>query len=92
MGGFTQRVAELCRQNIGFAFFLAWDYIALYGCAMAIGTFVPYNLEYIWLVSGAGMVAAALGVLALMRRRTVEVGRRWGVAAMVCSIAGNIAL
>lgn len=90
--GAAAKLAELWRQNIGFALFLAWDYIALHGCAMAIGTFVPYNLEYIWLASGAGMVAAALGVLALMRCHDVEVGRRWGVAAMACSIAGNIAL
>ena len=92
MGGFTGRVAELCRQNIGFAFFLAWDYIALYGCAMAIGTFVPYNLEYIWLVSGAGMLVAALAVLALARRGRLRVDRRWGAAATACSVAGNIAL
>lgn len=96
MGGLA-RVAELGRQNIGFALFLAWDYIALYGCAMAIGSFVPYNLEYIWIVSGLGTLVSAAVVLGLVRRgsagrRRLEITRRWGVAATACAVAGNVAL
>ena len=53
MGETIRGLNMLCRRNIGFAFFLAWNYIALYGCGMAIGSFVPYNLEFIWLVAAA---------------------------------------
>ncbi len=95
--GAAAKLAELWRQNIGFALFLAWDYIALYGCAMAIGSFVPYNLEYIWIVSGLGTLVSAAVVLALVRRnalrgRPLRITRQWGTAATVCAVAGNISL
>lgn len=95
--GAVAKLSELWRQNIGFAFFLAWDYIALYGCAMAIGTFVPYNLEYIWIVSGLGTLVSAASVLFLVRRaalghRPLKITRRWGVVAGVCAVAGNVSL
>lgn len=95
--GAAAKLAELWRQNIGFALFLAWDYIALYGCAMAIGSFVPYNLEYIWIVSGLGTLVSAAVVLALVRRnalrgRPLRITRQWGTAATVCAVAGNVAL
>ena len=32
MGETIRGLKMLCRRNIGFAFFLAWNYIALYGC------------------------------------------------------------
>lgn len=95
--GAAAKLAELWRQNIGFALFLAWDYIALYGCAMAIGSFVPYNLEYIWIVSGLGTLVSAAVVLVLVRRnalrgRPLKITRQWGTAATVCAVAGNISL
>ena len=94
MGDLASGLRRLGRQNIGFALFLAWNYIALYGCAMAIGSFVPYNLEYIWLVSAAGTLVCGVALLGLMRARPepLQPSRRWGVAAMACAIAGNISL
>ena len=94
MGDLADGLRRLGRQNIGFALFLAWNYIALYGCAMAIGSFVPYNLEYIWLVSAAGTLVCAAVLLGLMRAHPepLQPSRRWGVAAMACAIAGNISL
>ncbi len=94
MGGLVAGLRELSRQNIGLALFLAWNYIALYGCAMAIGSFVPYNLEFIWLVSGAAMLVCSAGMLAIMRARPAmaQPKRSWGAAAMACAIAGNISL
>ena len=94
MGGLADGLRKLDRQNIGFALFLAWNYIALYGCAMAIGSFVPYNLEYIWLVSAAGMGVCAMALLGLMRARPepLQLSKRWGAVAMACAIAGNISL
>ena len=92
MGEFGRNLALLGKRNIGFALYMAWNYIALYGCGMAIGSFVPYNLEFIWLVAGATEGLAALAVLAVMRRTPLPVNARWGVAAAGCAVAGNICL
>ena len=92
MGEFGRNLALLGKRNIGFALYMAWNYIALYGCGMAIGSFVPYNLEFIWLVAGATEGLAALAVLAVMRRVPLPVNTRWGVAAAGCAVAGNICL
>lgn len=93
MGDLSGNLRVLLRRNAGFACFLAWNYIALYGCAMAIGSFVPYNLEYIWLVSGAAGAASSLVGLALAAKHPRALAsRHWGLAAVGCAIAGNVSL
>ena len=92
MGEIARGVALLNRRNIGFAFFLAWNYIALYGCGMAIGSFVPYNLEYIWLVAAASTAIVAAASLRRAARRGMPDERRMGRVAAGCAIAGNLAL
>lgn len=78
--------------NIGFALFLAWNYMALYGCGMVAGSFAPYSLEYIWIVAGASEVAWALIGLAIARRAPFCRSKAWGVAAAACAVLGNFAL
>ena len=82
----------LCRRNIGFAFFLAWNYIALYGCGMAIGSFVPYNLEFIWLVAAASTALVAGVATAGITRGRVFDEARMGKVAAANAIVGNVAL
>ena len=82
----------MARRNVGFALFLAWNYMALYGCGMAIGSFVPYNLEYIWLVAAVTTGVCALALLGRARGAALAPDRRWGVCAAACAVAGNVAL
>ena len=92
MGETIRGLKMLCRRNIGFAFFLAWNYIALYGCGMAIGSFVPYNLEFIWLVAAASTaLVAAVATAGITRGRMFDEARMGKVAA-ACAIVGNVAL
>ena len=92
MGETIRGLKMLCRRNIGFAFFLAWNYIALYGCGMAIGSFVPYNLEFIWLVAAASTALVAGVATAGITRGRVFDEARMGKIAAVCAIVGNAAL
>lgn len=89
---FSLKVKSYASRNIGFGLFLAWNYIALYGCAMAVGTFVPYNLEYIWIVAGATELLCGLAGLGLVRYRSVLYRRAWGIVGAVCAVAGNVML
>ncbi len=92
MNSFATRTKAYARRNLGFAFFLAWNYIALYGCAMAIGTFVPYNLEYIWMVAGgAEAVFAGVGLL-LTRESSFYHATTWKYVAAACAVLGNVTL
>lgn len=92
MNSFATRTKAYARRNLGFAFFLAWNYIALYGCAMAIGTFVPYNLEYIWMVAG-GSEALFAGVgLLLIRENSFCHATTWKYVAAASAVLGNITL
>ena len=92
MGETIRGLKMLCRRNIGFAFFLAWNYIALYGCGMAIGSFVPYNLEFIWLVAAASTALVAGVATAGITRGCVFDEARMGKIAAACAIVGNVAL
>lgn len=92
MGETIRGLKMLCRRNIGFAFFLAWNYIALYGCGMAIGSFVPYNLEFIWLVAAASTALVAGVATAGITRGRVFDEARMGKIAAACAIVGNVAL
>ena len=92
MGETIRGLKMLCRRNIGFAFFLAWNYIALYGCGMAIGSFVPYNLEFIWLVAAASTALVAGVATAGITRGCVFDEARMGKVAAACAIVGNVAL
>ena len=92
MGETIRGLKMLCRRNIGFAFFLAWNYIALYGCGMAIGSFVPYNLEFIWLVAAASTALVAGASAAGITRGRVFDEARMGKVAAACAIVGNVAL
>lgn len=92
MGETIRGLKMLCRRNIGFAFFLAWNYIALYGCGMAIGSFVPYNLEFIWLVAAASTALVAGVAAAGITRGRVFDEARMGKVAAACAIVGNVAL
>ena len=92
MGETIRGLKMLCRRNIGFAFFLAWNYIALYGCGMAIGSFVPYNLEFIWLVAAASTALVAGVATAGITRGRVFDEARMGKVAAACAIVGNVAL
>lgn len=92
MGETIRGLKMLCRRNIGFAFFLAWNYIALYGCGMAIGSFVPYNLEFIWLVAAASTaLVAGVATAGITRGRMFDEARMGKIAA-ACAIVGNVAL
>lgn len=92
MGETIRGLKMLCRRNIGFAFFLAWNYIALYGCGMAIGSFVPYNLEFIWLVAAASTALVAGAATAGITRGRVFDEARMGKVAAANAIVGNVAL
>lgn len=92
MGETIRGLKMLCRRNIGFAFFLAWNYIALYGCGMAIGSFVPYNLEFIWLVAAASTALVAGVAAADITRGRVFDEARMGKVAAANAIVGNVAL
>jgi len=92
MGETIRGLKMLCRRNIGFAFFLAWNYIALYGCGMAIGSFVPYNLEFIWLVAAASTALVAGVATAGITRGCVFDEARMGKIAAACAIVGNVSL
>lgn len=92
MGETIRGLKMLCRRNIGFAFFLAWNYIALYGCGMAIGSFVPYNLEFIWLVAAASTALVAGVATAGITRGRVFDEARMGKIAAANAIVGNVAL
>lgn len=92
MGETIRGLKMLCRRNIGFAFFLAWNYIALYGCGMAIGSFVPYNLEFIWLVAAASTALVAGVAAAGITRGRVFDEARMGKIAAANAIVGNVAL
>ena len=92
MGETIRGLKMLCRRNIGFAFFLAWNYIALYGCGMAIGSFVPYNLEFIWLVAAASTALVAGVATAGITRGRVFDEARMGKIAAANAIVGNAAL
>ncbi len=92
MSEFTRQLKTYAQKNLGLAFFLAWNYISLYGCAMAVGVFIPYNLEYIWIVAGAIEGLTALVVLAIARKRSIANRKAWGVAAAVCAVAANFFL
>lgn len=92
MGETIRGLKMLCRRNIGFAFFLAWNYIALYGCGMAIGSFVPYNLEFIWLVAAASTALVAGAATAGITRGRVFDEARMGKIAAANAIVGNVAL
>ena len=92
MGETIRGLKMLCRRNIGFAFFLAWNYIALYGCGMAIGSFVPYNLEFIWLVAAASTaLVAGVATVGITRGRVFDEARMGKIAA-ANAIVGNVAL
>lgn len=92
MGETIRGLKMLCRRNIGFAFFLAWNYIALYGCGMAIGSFVPYNLEFIWLVAAASTALVAAVATAGITRGHAFDEARMGKVAAANAIVGNAAL
>ena len=92
MGETIRGLKMLCRRNIGFAFFLAWNYIALYGCGMAIGSFVPYNLEFIWLVAAVSTALVAGAATAGITRGRMFDEARMGKVAAANAIVGNVAL
>ena len=92
MGETIRGLKMLCRRNIGFAFFLAWNYIALYGCGMAIGSFVPYNLEFIWLVAAVSTALVAGAATAGITRGRMFDEARMGKVAAANALVGNVAL
>lgn len=71
---FRQNLSAHGRETLGFALFLAWVYVTLFGCGLATvvepASCAPstYGLEYIWMVCGLAEAVAALGCIAVARR------------------------
>lgn len=87
-----QHVSIFCRQGIGLAFFLAWNFCLLYGCAVAAQPFIHYNLEYIWLSAGLCECLVALVTLWFLNTLDVANDKRVGIFAAGCGTLGTIIL
>lgn len=92
MISFRQRIKSYRNQNIGFACFLAWNYISLYGCGIAAGGYIRCALEHFWLVAGLAEALIAGACLLLVTKRGISISKTWGIAAAVCAVLGNIGI
>ena len=87
-----QQAQAYFRGPIGFSLFLAWNYLALYGCGIAPGNYVHNSLEYIWMVAGLAEAVVALVGLAIARKSNLALSKKAGIIAAVCAGIGSFAL
>lgn len=100
MGDYLRRhLAAYRRGDVGFALFLAWTYVVLFGCGLATpapelsGTPAVYALEHIWLFNGlAEGLGGAVGIALARRAGTLPGdGRRTGCwLAMALGVVGSL--
>lgn len=92
MSSFQHKIKSYSKQNIGFACFLAWNYISLYGCGIAAGGYIRCALEHFWLVAGLAEALIAGVCLLLVTKRGISVSKTWGIAAAASAVLGNVGI
>lgn len=80
--------ARYFREAVGFAFFLTWVYVTLFGCGLSTSSFVHRGLEYLW--ESAGLFECLIGLLGLafVRRLAFVKTNVFAVSGTVFAIAG----
>ena len=85
---FKLHSARYFTEAIGFAFFLTWVYVTLFGCGLSTSSFVHYGLEYLW--ESAGLFECLIGLLGLtfVQRMAFVKTKVFTVSGAAFAIAG----
>lgn len=79
----AESVKRYKKEIVGFSLFLAWEYCALFGCALVTTSPVHNGIEYVWLISGGTEALAAIAFAGCAKLRKIPRFR------MLCIASGT---